>query len=120
MVFVLRLGDADWGLFRQVVVALLQYLYTLALVTPLQHAPAVLSQFLILSRVCADDGEEGEEESGGMARLRALVRHAMHCALGNSNSVGVYEVATLCGERGLQIRALRTVSILISARGRLC
>ncbi|KAL1692896.1 hypothetical protein GGG16DRAFT_89620 [Schizophyllum commune] len=100
-----------------VVVALLQYLYTLALVTPLQHAPAVLSQLLILSRVCADDGEEGEEESGGMAHLRALVRHAMHCALGNSNSVGVYEVATLCGERGLQIRALRTVMAYTSKKG---
>ncbi|TRM64047.1 hypothetical protein BD626DRAFT_493594 [Schizophyllum amplum] len=93
-----------------VVVALLQYLYSLALITPLQHAPAVLSQLLILSRVCAEDDEvEDEHEQGGMFHLRALVRHAMHCALGNANSVGVYEVATLCGERGLQIRALRTV-----------
>lgn len=72
--------------------ALLQYFYSLALITPLQHAPAVLSQLLILSNTYQ------------IAHLEALVKHAMHRALSNSTSVGVYEVATLCSCRSLQIR----------------
>lgn len=75
-----------------ITLALLQYFYTLALVTPLQHAPAVLSQLLVLST------------NYGIKHLETLVRHAMHRALSNSTSVGVYEVATLCSCRSLQIR----------------
>ncbi|KDQ62538.1 hypothetical protein JAAARDRAFT_122270 [Jaapia argillacea MUCL 33604] len=80
-----------------VTLALLQYFYTLALITPLQHAPAVLSQLLILSITYK------------LTHLEGLVKHAMHRALSNSTSVGVYEVATLCSCRSLQIRALKTV-----------
>ncbi|KAF8895546.1 hypothetical protein BD779DRAFT_1668802 [Infundibulicybe gibba] len=85
-----------------VTLALIQYFYTLALVTPLQHAPAVLSQLLVLSVTYK------------LNHLESLVKHAMHRALSNSTSVGVYEVATLCSCRSLQIRpvlgsALKTV-----------
>ncbi|KIM43316.1 hypothetical protein M413DRAFT_69557 [Hebeloma cylindrosporum] len=80
-----------------VTLAFLQYFYSLALITPLQHTPAVLSQLLILST------------NYRIAHLESLVKHAMHRALSNSTSVGVYEVATLCNCRSLQIRALKTV-----------
>ncbi|EIW80993.1 galactose oxidase [Coniophora puteana RWD-64-598 SS2] len=80
-----------------ITLALLQYFYSLALITPLQHAPAVLSQLLILSSIYQ------------ITHLESLVKHAMHRALSNSTSVGVYEVATLCSCRSLQIRALKTV-----------
>ncbi|KIK57179.1 hypothetical protein GYMLUDRAFT_173135 [Collybiopsis luxurians FD-317 M1] len=82
-----------------ITLALLQYFYTLSLTTPLQLAPAVLSQLLILAT------------NYQIPHLEALVKHAMHRALSNSTSVGVYEVATLCGCRSLQIRALKTVMV---------
>ncbi|KAG7440816.1 galactose oxidase [Guyanagaster necrorhizus] len=80
-----------------ITLALLQYFYSLALITPLQQAPAVLSQLLVLAT------------NYQIMHLETLVRHAMHRALSNSTSVGVYEVATLCNCRSLQIRALKTV-----------
>ncbi|KAF9561355.1 galactose oxidase [Agrocybe pediades] len=80
-----------------VTLALLQYFYSLALLTPEQHSPPVLSQLLILS------------SNYGIKHLESLVKHAMHRSLSNVTSVGVYEVATLCSCRSLQIRALRTV-----------
>ncbi|ESK95732.1 regulatory protein ral2 [Moniliophthora roreri MCA 2997] len=80
-----------------VTLALLRYFYSLALLTPLQLAPAVLSQLLVLAT------------NYQLSHLESLVKHAMHRALSNSTSVGVYEVATLCGCRSLQIRALKTV-----------
>jgi hypothetical protein len=64
----------------------------MALLTPLQTAPAVLSQLLVLAT------------NYRITHLQTLVRHAMHRALSNSTSVGVYEVATLCSCRSLQIR----------------
>ena len=75
-----------------IALALLQYFYSLALITPLQHAPAVLSQLLVLSSTYS------------IPHLESLVKHVMHRALSNSTSLGVYEVATLCGCRSLQIR----------------
>lgn len=75
-----------------ITLALLQYFYSLALLTPLQQAPAVLSQLLVLST------------SYKITHLESLVKHSMHRALSNSTSVGVYEVATLCSCRSLQIR----------------
>jgi leucine-zipper-like transcriptional regulator 1 len=75
-----------------ITLALLQYFYSLALITPLQHAPAVLSQLLVLSNTYQ------------IRHLETLVKHAMHRALSNATSVGVYEVATLCRCRSLQIR----------------
>ena len=82
-----------------VTLALVQYFYTLALITPLQHAPPVLTQLLVLAT------------NYKISHLEALVKHAMHRALSNSTSVGVYEVATLCNSRSLQIRALKTVMV---------
>ncbi|EPQ54558.1 galactose oxidase [Gloeophyllum trabeum ATCC 11539] len=75
-----------------IALAFVQYFYTLSLITPLQHAPAVLSQLLVLASTYK------------LHHLEELVRHAMHRALSNSTSVGVYEVATLCSCRSLQIR----------------
>ena len=75
-----------------VTLALLQYFYALALITPLQHTPGVLSQLLILAT------------NYRLGHLESLVKHAMHRSLSNSTSVGVYEVATLCSSRSLQIR----------------
>ncbi|KAI0269791.1 galactose oxidase [Gloeopeniophorella convolvens] len=75
-----------------ITLALVQYFYSLALITPLQHAPPVLSALLVL-------GTNYE-----LQHLKDLVKHAMHRALSNSTSVGVYEVATLCSCRSLQIR----------------
>jgi hypothetical protein len=75
-----------------ITLALVQYFYSLALVTPLQHAPAVLSALLVLAT------------NYDLKHLQSLVKHAMHRALSNSTSVGVYEVATLCSCRSLQIR----------------
>ncbi|TFK68575.1 galactose oxidase [Pluteus cervinus] len=80
-----------------ITLALLQYFYSLSLVTPLQHAPAVLRQLLVLAT------------NYRIEHLAALVKHAMHRALSDVTSVGVYEVATLCSCRSLQIRALKTV-----------
>ncbi|KAF5382281.1 hypothetical protein D9757_008441 [Collybiopsis confluens] len=89
-----------------ITLALLQYFYTLSLTTSLQLAPAVLSQLLILAT------------NYQIFHLEALVKHAMHRALSNSTSVGVYEVATLCGSRSLQIRALKTVMSYTQKRPR--
>jgi hypothetical protein len=75
-----------------VTMALLQYFYSLALGTPLQRAPAVLSYLMLIST---------EFE---IPHLRALVRHAMHVALNETTAEGVYEIAASCGCRSLQIR----------------
>lgn len=75
-----------------VTLAFLQYLYSMALITPLQHAPAVLSQLLLLSSTYE------------MPHLQSLVKHAMHRALSFATSVGIYGVSTLCNCRSLQIR----------------
>ena len=75
-----------------ITLALLQYLYSTALLTPLQHEPAVLSQLLLLS------------STYDMPHLQSLVKHAMHRALTFATSVGIYGVSTLCNCRSLQIR----------------
>ncbi|CCM03521.1 uncharacterized protein FIBRA_05655 [Fibroporia radiculosa] len=80
-----------------ITLALVQYFYSMALITPLQHAPAVLSQLLLLSSTYE------------LNHLQSLVKHAMHRALSYATSVGIYGVATLCNCRSLQIRALRIV-----------
>ncbi|TDL18131.1 galactose oxidase [Rickenella mellea] len=82
-----------------ITLALMQYFYTLSLLTPLQHAPAVLSQLLLLSATYE------------LPHLQGLVKHAMHSALSSATSVGVYEVATLCSCQSLQIRALKLVMV---------
>ncbi|EJF63431.1 regulatory protein ral2 [Dichomitus squalens] len=75
-----------------IALAFMQYFYSMALITPLQHAPAVLSQLLLLSSTYQLD------------HLQSLVKHAMHRALSYATSVGIYGVSTLCSCRSLQIR----------------
>ncbi|KAI0732053.1 regulatory protein ral2 [Fomitopsis betulina] len=75
-----------------ITLALVQYFYSMALTTPLQHAPAVLSQLLLLSSTYE------------LVHLQSLVKHAMHRALSYATSVGIYGVSTLCSCRSLQIR----------------
>lgn len=72
--------------------SLMQYFYSMSLITPLQHAPAVLSQLLLLS------------STYNLPHLQSLVKHAMHRALTFATSVGIYGVSTLCNCRSLQIR----------------
>ncbi|GAA6033989.1 hypothetical protein JCM8097_000636 [Rhodosporidiobolus ruineniae] len=93
-----------------VVLAFLQYLSTLSLLTPLQLHPPVLAALLTFSRAYAapapwhGDGGEGEH-------LRALAVHALHGVLEREQGAApmVYEAATLGGCTALQIRALRTM-----------
>ena len=80
-----------------ITLAFLQYLYSMALITPLQHAPAVLSQLLLLS------------STYDLPHLQSLVKHAMHRALTFATSVGIYGVSTLCNCRSLQIRYVQIV-----------
>ncbi|KAI0781973.1 galactose oxidase [Abortiporus biennis] len=80
-----------------ITLALVQYFYSMGLITLLQHAPAVLSQLLLLS------------STYNLTHLQSLVKHAMHGALTFATSVGIYGVSTLCNCRSLQIRALRVV-----------
>ena len=75
-----------------ITLAFMQYFYSMSLITPLQHAPAVLSQLLLLSSTYQ------------LTHLQSLVKHAMHRALSYATSVGIYGVSTLCSCRSLQIR----------------
>lgn len=82
-----------------VTLAFLQWIYSQALLTRLQHAPAVLSALLLLATTYQ------------LEALERQVKHAMHRALNPATSVGVYEVATLCDCQSLQIRALKVVMV---------
>ena len=87
-----------------ITVAFLQYLYAQALLTPLQHAPAVLSALLLLA------------STYDLVHLQDLVKHAMHRALsaGNSGVSGVYDVATLCDCQSLRLRCIFYIFITFS------
>lgn len=85
-----------------ITLAFLQWIYAQALITKLQHAPAVLSALLLLATTYQ------------LGSLEKQVRHAMHRALNPATSVGVYEVATLCDCQSLQIRALKVVMVSLS------
>ncbi|ODN86083.1 regulatory protein ral2 [Cryptococcus wingfieldii CBS 7118] len=82
-----------------VCVALVQYFYTLSLSTPLQNRAPILSALLFMGK------------QYGLERLVRLVVHALHGRLegGGGTAVGIYEIATLAGERDLQVRALNIV-----------
>ncbi|GAA5930359.1 uncharacterized protein JCM15063_004784 [Sporobolomyces koalae] len=84
---------------KPVVLAFLQYLYTLTLCTPLQLELPILSALLLFSVNYEEDN------------LRALVVHALHEHLSKDPSAAptVYEAATLGGCTALQIRALKTL-----------
>ncbi|KAF8527459.1 galactose oxidase [Hysterangium stoloniferum] len=77
-----------------VTVAFMQYLYAQTLLTPLQHAPAVLSALLLLA------------STYDLSHLRDLVKHAMHRALssGTQGVTGIYDVATICDCQSLRLR----------------
>ncbi|KAJ7642217.1 hypothetical protein FB45DRAFT_1054492 [Roridomyces roridus] len=100
----------DLGEAYPVTLALVQYMYAQALMTPLQTAPAVLSRLLVLA----------SQEEYGLEHLGSLVRHAMHRALegGSAEAArGVWEVARMCGSQceGLRRRAGR---VLVEAEAR--
>ncbi|RSH76876.1 uncharacterized protein EHS24_005278 [Apiotrichum porosum] len=80
-----------------VCVALVQYFYTYNLSTLVQTRAPVLSALLFLAK------------QYNMERLNQLVVHALHSRLEASTAVGVYEVATLAGERNLAARALQLI-----------
>jgi hypothetical protein len=63
-----------------IALALLQYIYTLTLLTPLPQEPQFLSRLLALSTTL------------DMPHLRHLVNHAMHLTLSEKNA-GIYESA---------------------------
>jgi hypothetical protein len=85
-------------------VAFVQYLYTLSLATPLQLKSPVLSSLLFLAKQYK------------LERLSKLVVHALHERLDRSIALGVYEIATLCGEKELQVRALKLVVVSFFCR----
>ena len=77
--------------------AILQYFYTLNLITPLQHNIQVLVSMLLFAREYDLD------------HLRALVAHALHTLLpaSSANAAIIYEAAALGGCIALQTRALK-------------
>lgn len=87
-----------------IVMAFLEYLYTLDLVTMLQHRVPVLSGLLMLAK------------QYGIPHLEALAVHALHGRLEEGTALGIYEVATLCECVSLQVRALKMV-LVSRARG---
>jgi len=91
---------------RDVALAALQYFYTQALCTPLQHQLPVLVGLLLFSRTYSEPN------------LRALTVHALHGVLlnGPSNAPAqVYEAATLVGAIALQVRSLK--QLMNASRG---
>lgn len=85
-----------------VCVALVQYFYTLSLATPLQNRAPVLSALLFLAK------------QYDIQRLARLVVHALHERLEPAIALGVYEIATLCGEQNLQVRAMSMLHVSYS------
>jgi leucine-zipper-like transcriptional regulator 1 len=75
-----------------VTLAFLQYLYSMALLTPLQHTPAVISRLLLLSN------------KYNLPHLRSLVIHALHQALRAETALGIYHLASAFDCQGLQTR----------------
>lgn len=111
-----RLLEARWSWFAErsqqarpteihisesypVVQAFLEYVYTLDLVTPLQLRVPVLTGLLMFAKQYEVD------------HLRKLCVHALHGRLDDATALGIYEIATLCEERGLQVRALKMVLV---------
>ena len=78
-----------------VVVALVQYLYILDLVTPVQLAPPVLSSLLLLSKAY------------GLPDLEHRVVHVMHQKLSAQTADGIISVAGISGAKSLMVRAMR-------------
>ncbi|GHJ89586.1 hypothetical protein NliqN6_5988 [Naganishia liquefaciens] len=89
-----------------IVMAFLEYLYTLDLATALQHRIPVLSGLLMLAK------------QYGITHLKALAVHALHGRLEESTALGIYEAATLCECSSLQVRALKMVLAIQKRAGR--
>lgn len=81
--------------------AFLEYIYTQDLATPLQLKAPMLSALLIFGK------------QYHLPDLVDKVIFIMHERLNDQNAMGVYEIATLCGCRGLQVRAL--IIVLVSS-----
>jgi hypothetical protein len=75
-----------------VTLALLQYFYTLALLTPLQQTPVVLSELLSISTTY------------NIPHLTTLVKHAMHMNLSETTCDEFYDATTRCGCHSLKVR----------------
>ena len=93
-----------------VVLAFLQYLYTLSLCTPLQLELPILSSLLLFSKTYNHPPSQDTQDSDS-GNLRALVVHALHETLSRdpSKAPAIYEAATLGGCTALQIRALKAL-----------
>lgn len=89
-----------------IVKAFLEYIYTLDLVTVLQHRIPVLTGLLMLAKQYQ------------IPHLEALAVHALHGRLDESTALGIYEAATLCECRALQVRALKMVLVSRAAGSR--
>ncbi|KAH8825301.1 galactose oxidase [Flagelloscypha sp. PMI_526] len=79
--------------------ALLQYFYSQALITPLQHSPSIRNQLMVIAT------------SYGIPHLAALTRHAMHHDLTTATADSTAKIASICGYPSLQSRALRMVRV---------
>lgn len=79
-----------------VVVALVQYLYVLDLVTPVQLAPPVLSSLLLLSKAY------------NLPDLERRVVHLMHQKLSAQTADSIISVAGISGAKSLMVRAMRS------------
>lgn len=77
--------------------AILQYFYTLNLITPLQHSSTILVSLLLFAK------------NYDLTHLRSLCTHALHVRLaaGQASPATVYEAAALGGCLALQTRALK-------------
>jgi leucine-zipper-like transcriptional regulator 1 len=92
----------DMGMPYVTTLALLQYFYTLALLTPLQQNPAVLSELLTLSTTYH------------IPHLTTLVKHALHISLSESTCECIYDTATRCGCHSLRLRFVLAFLRIIS------
>lgn len=92
-----------------VVLAFLQYLYTLTLCTPLQLELPILTSLLLFSKNYQTQSQGiGDSDMGN---LTSLTVHALHEALSKdpTKAPAIYEAATLAGCTALQIRALKAL-----------
>lgn len=79
----------------QVIIALLQFIYTDNLLTAQQHQPHILSQLLLLA------------DMYNIPRLKELATHALHQMLNMSTAALIFETAALSHQTSLQVRALK-------------
>lgn len=82
-----------------VILAFVQYLYTMSLITPLQQDLPILAALLTIGQTYK------------LPQLIEDVKHAMHSALNVASAPPIYEMATFYGLFGLQLRSLKLVLV---------